>query len=199
MAWRDQCRVALGLCGSRGPGSGAPVCGLLPVPPVAAWPPALWGQPAGRDGSLCVIRRLLGSRLRSFFPGWSLSEISVLHPVPCTAVSDGGGACHVPSRGAAVRRVCVLRGVRSPWRGPGSSPGAAADLTAGLLGSALLGSALGLSAVLRVELGACLRRLPSPGPSFLAARDGPQPGAPDAHSAASGAAGRGRGEDEGAA
>ena len=63
-------------------GSLIQACGLLSMPPVAAWPPALWGQLAGRDGSLCVIRKLLGPKLRGFFPGWSLREISVLHPLP---------------------------------------------------------------------------------------------------------------------
>lgn len=104
--------------------------------------------------------------------------------------------CATCPAGGPLRDVPVCCGaVRSPQRGSWLQPWDGCGLDDRPLG----GSALGLRPVLRVELGACLRRLPSPGPSFLAARGGPQPGAPDAHSAASGAGGGGAGEDEGAA
>lgn len=76
----NQCRVALRLVGAEAQGSGAPVCGLLPVTAVAAWPLLSGDSRLSDDGSLCVTRKLLGSRAQKLLPRVESGEISVPHP-----------------------------------------------------------------------------------------------------------------------
>lgn len=98
------------LCGSR-VAQGQASC--LRAPARAACcclAPALLGTAGvGRDGSLCVTRKLLGSRLRSFFPGWSL-RVRSLCSIPSHAQRSVTGVVRATGRPGGRCEVCLCCG-----------------------------------------------------------------------------------------